>query len=179
MERPVSYKTTPLLLRARLQLRWRRRHERVPHGHRGLDPPSVCVAECLCRRFSALGQAGLWGAYKGSEDQLRWWVLLARAEVRWGARARALLGGSQARNATQLRCPPKTRSATGLPGALRCPAKTRSHNATQRSCAARPKPTAQLDSLVRCAAWRKHAAATQLLTITLDYVLRKGAQSNW
>ena len=38
------------------------------------------------------------------------------------------------RNATQLRCPPKTRSATGQPGALRCPAKTRSCNATHEKC---------------------------------------------
>ena len=45
--RPVSYNTTPLLLRTRLQLRSRRRHERVPHGHRGLASPSVC----LCGRI--------------------------------------------------------------------------------------------------------------------------------
>ena len=42
--------------------------------------------------------------------------------------------GRPQRNTTQLRCPPKTRSATGQPGALRCPAKTRSCNATHEKC---------------------------------------------
>ena len=54
-----------VLLTTRLQLPSGRRHERAPHGHRGLDPPSVCVAECLCRRCSALGRGGSVGRIDG------------------------------------------------------------------------------------------------------------------
>ena len=64
--------------------------------------------------------------------------------------------GRPQRNATQLRCPPKTRSATGQPGALRGPVKTRSCNATHEKY-----PTQHRFSLHRRRHLRPYAANSQ------------------